>query len=89
MTHVVIRDDVRIRKAVAETVETTSDDTLQFFLTLDACPTTQHPEQSSCSSRHDVAPRLDEPHKPQGLVRIHDDRPSWGHGPRRSKKVRK
>ena len=74
---------------VTDTVETARDDTLRFFLTLDARPFAKETEDSSSSGPHGVMPKLDEPHKPQGLVRIHDDRPSWEHGPRRSKKERK
>jgi len=81
--------DARIQREVASTVDAAGDDMLQFFLALDTSTANDQKQQVNPSSSFVVTPQLDEPHAPHGLVSIHDDRPSWGQGPRRSKKGRR
>ena len=83
-----LREQTRVQQLVESVVSDAEDETIRFLLALDASAVAEDlPEQPAGSLT--IAPRLDEPHRPQGLVCIHEDKPSWGGGPRRTKKKRK
>ena len=83
-----LREKTLVQQLVETIIADAGDETMPFFLAMDTSATAGELQDLPAGSSA-IVPRLDEPHRPQGLVRIHDDKPSWGGGPRRTRKKRK